>query len=146
MAIETGNEFLPSTGYAKGGATGLVQWTGVAINAMNKNNKYNKGNELTKKKLAEMTVLEQLDYVELYFKMWIDSGKTINDSLDMYMCIWCPAAVGKEDGFVCYSKAKDEDLKKNNPDANQPYKSNSGIDGDYYDEKSQELSKLQRVN
>ena len=126
MALETGTSFKPDEGYSSGGATGLVQWTGTAIDAMNKNNKYNNGKTLTKELLSKMKILEQLDYVKLYFKMWIDSGKVINDSLDMYMCIWCPAAVGKEDSFVCYSK--ENNLKF--------YNANKSIDGEYYIEKS----------
>ncbi|GAA5084074.1 hypothetical protein GCM10023210_03450 [Chryseobacterium ginsengisoli] len=125
MALETGEKFKPDTGYSSGGATGLVQWTGSAIDGMNKNNKYNYGKILTKKALANMTILQQLEYVKLYFKMWIDSGKVINDSLDMYMCIWCPAAVGKEDSFICYSE---KNSSKN-------YNANKSIDGEYYREK-----------
>ncbi|XZF14366.1 DUF4280 domain-containing protein [Chitinophagaceae bacterium MMS25-I14] len=125
MAVETDETFSPSKGYSSGGATGLVQWTGDAIDGMNKNNKYNKGSLLTKSRLAHMTVLEQLDYVELYFKMWIDRGKIISDALDMYMCIWCPKAVGRDDSFVCYDE--------NNSSKN--YNNNSSIDGEYYIEK-----------
>lgn len=125
MALETGEEFKTNTGYSSGGATGLVQWTGTAIDAMNKNNKYNDGITLTKKALSEMTVIRQLDFVKLYFKMWMDSGKVINDSLDLYMCIWCPAAVGKEDSFVCYSEK----------DSSKYYNANKSIDGEYYREK-----------
>lgn len=125
MALETGESFKPDQGYSSGKATGLVQWTTSAITGMNRNNKYNKGIELTKTKLANMTVLTQLDYVELYFKMWIDSGKVIKNALDMYMCIWCPAAVGKNDSFVCYSEE----------DSPIYYEANKSIDGEYYIEK-----------
>lgn len=125
MALETGEKFKPDTGYLSGGATGLVQWTGTAINAMNRENKYNKGKTLTKALLASMTIIDQLDYVELYFRMWIDSGKNIKDALDLYMCIWCPAAVGRDDSFICYSE-KDSPVN---------YTANQSIDGEHYREK-----------
>nr|WP_294930313.1 CHAP domain-containing protein [uncultured Flavobacterium sp.] len=125
MALETGESFKPNEGYSSGGATGLVQWTETAITGMNRKNKYNDGIILTKKILSEMTIIRQLDFVKLYFKMWIDSGKVINDSLDMYMCIWCPAAVGEKDSFVCYSEEN----------SSRYYNANKSIDGEYYIEK-----------
>ncbi|MBE0392399.1 PAAR-like protein [Flavobacterium sp. PL002] len=134
IAVETGGTFDPAEGHPA--ATGLIQWTGSAINGMNANNKYNKGEKLTKLKLSKMKILEQLDYVELYFKMWIDSKKVISDSLDMYMCIWCPAAVGKRDDYICYSIEKDKKIKENDPTTNyQPYNANKSIDGEFYQEK-----------
>ncbi|ABQ04226.1 PAAR-like protein [Flavobacterium johnsoniae] len=135
IALETADSFKPYEGYSSGGATGLVQWTSDAINGMNKDNKYNKGTKLTKERLSKMTVLEQLEYVELYFKMWIDSKKVIRNALDMYMCIWCPAAVGKEDSFICYSEEKDKKRRELDPKATQPYDANKSIDGEYYNEK-----------
>jgi len=139
MALETGESFKPSIGFPN--ATGLVQFTDSAIEGMNINDKYNKGVKLTKERLSKMTILEQLDYVELYFKMWIDSGSQINNSLDMYMCIWCPAAVGKEDSFVCYSEEKDKKRRELNINAIQPYHRNKSIDGEYYSEKGNTILK-----
>jgi hypothetical protein len=128
MAIETKGEFDPALGYPNA-ATGLVQFTNIAIDDMNRTG-YNNGKKLTKKMLAEMTALVQLDYVKLYFDMWMQHyKKTIEDALDMYMTIWCPAAVGKSDSFVCYTEIK-------NP---KRYKENKSIDGEYYQEKGNKI-------
>lgn len=58
----------------------------------------------------------------------------------MYMCILCPAAVGKEDSFVLYSKEKD---KKNSTNY---YSRNQSIDGEYYYEKKKTVLKGQPNN
>lgn len=129
MALETQHSFSSSTGYPN--ATGLVQFTNGkygAITAMNETG-YNGGKNITKEYLKSLTSVEQLDYVKLYFKMWIQKyKKNIKDSLDMYMTIWCPSAVGQLDSFVCYSKERD---KKN---GNDFYEKNKSAEYEYYDE------------
>ncbi|MCV6630153.1 MAG: hypothetical protein OIF50_09865 [Flavobacteriaceae bacterium] len=143
MAVETGGSFDPAEGYPR--ATGLIQFTGDAIDSMNgkrydsetekhhwKGKQFNKGKKLTKKALKEMTVLEQLDYVQLYLDMWMnDFKKTIADALDMYMTIWCPKAVGMPEDTVCYSKAE----------SGRRYTQNKSIDGETYDEKGEKILK-----
>ncbi len=141
MAVETKNKFTPDIGYPK--ATGLIQFTQIAIDDMNGiqrlkdgrirklKRKYNGGKELTKKILKNMTAIEQLDYVKLYFKMHIEKYKRkINNSTDMYMAIFAPNGVGKSDDFVIYSEKK----SKINKDKN--YRSNKSADGEYYDERT----------
>lgn len=65
--------------------------------------------------LAKMTVLEQLEYVEKYFTPYAGKVKSISG---LYMCILWPAAAGKADDFVLWTKEK------------QPttYKQNAGLD------------------
>ncbi|MFB9057169.1 hypothetical protein ACFFU9_10495 [Mariniflexile ostreae] len=102
---------------------------------------YSNGKKLTKTMLGNMTILEQLDYVKLYFDMHQKHYKReINDALDMYMCILCPAAVGKEDSFVLYSKEKDK------RDSTNYYTKNHSIDGEYYYEKKETVLKGQANN
>lgn len=129
MALETQHSFSPSKGYPN--ATGLVQFTSGkygAITAMNETG-YNGGNTITKDFLKNLTAESQLDYVKLYFKMWMEKyNKKIKDSLDMYMTIWCPSAVGQLDSFVCYSAERD---KKNE---NNFYEKNKSAEYEYYDE------------
>ncbi len=133
IALETGGKFTADV--TKGDGIGLIQFTGTAVKDMNER-KRNNGNKLSKKDLGVMTVLEQLDYVKLYFDMhMIDYKRTIENAMDMYMCILCPAAVGKDKDFVLYSKQKDKD---NDVDY---YESNETIDGEYYYEKKEIILK-----
>ncbi len=127
IALETGGKFTPDI--TKGDGIGLIQFTGAAIKDMNRL-KYNNGAELTKNKLGNMTVMEQLDYVNLYFQMHLkDYKRTLQDAMDMYMCTFCPAAVGQSDSFVLYEKGESS------------YNQNSSIDGEYYDEKGEQVLK-----
>lgn len=127
MAVETGERFSPDYGYPN--ATGLIQFTGTAIKDMN-NTGYNGGKQIDKKYISSLTAEKQLEYVKLYFQMWMEKyKKTINDALDMYLTIWCPAGVGKADTFVCYSEEKD---KKDGVDY---YEKNKSIEYEYYDDK-----------
>ncbi|MCS3532585.1 hypothetical protein [Chryseobacterium sp. JUb7] len=129
MALETGKKFTSDVGYPN--ATGLVQFTSGeygAITAMNENG-YNNGEKITKEILKNLSPVKQLDYVKLYFEMWmVKYKKNIRDSLDMYMTIWCPSAVGREDTFVCYSAERDKRSGK------KFYEKNKSAEYEYYDE------------
>ncbi|MDR2917526.1 MAG: hypothetical protein LBV74_22260 [Tannerella sp.] len=128
IAMETGETFNPAIGYPN--ATGLIQLTDIAITEMNKTRhkgKYNGGINFTKDNLKEMTVERQLDFVKYYFQMNLDNGKTVSNALDMYMCIWCPAAVGKDNNYVCYQRGT------------SAYTGNLSIDGETYDEKTHKI-------
>ncbi|WP_313375653.1 hypothetical protein [Chishuiella sp.] len=128
MALETGKRFTADYGYPNS-ATGLIQFTDTAVADMNRTG-YNGGNKITKEDLANLTAVQQLTYVKLYFDMWkTHYKKIINNSLDMYLTIWCPAATGKSDDYVCYSKERDI---QNNV---RHYESNKSIEYEYYDEK-----------
>jgi len=130
MALETNHKFTSDVGYPN--ATGLVQFTSGkygAITAMNETG-YNNGVTLSKEYLKDLSAVKQLDYVKLYFQMWMKKyNKVINDSLDMYMTIWCPAATGKSDDFVCYSAERDK------KQGNKFYDQNKSAEYEYYDEK-----------
>jgi hypothetical protein len=54
----------------------------------------------TTEELAKMTAVEQLDWVEKYFRPYRHRVKTMSD---MYMAILWPAAVGKVEEFVLFS-------------------------------------------
>lgn len=90
-------------------ATGLIQWmpsTAVRF-------------DTTVESLYEMSVLEQLDYVEKYIKFF-QKKSNIDSYLDLYLCIFYPSAIGKElshvisNGGNVYKANKGIDHKGNN--------------------------------
>ena len=81
------------------GAVGLIQFTSIAIQDLNK--KYSIS--LTKRKLALMTNVEQLDYVEKYFRLF-DRYKKVKSPEDIYLIVFAPIGVGKDDDYVLYDK------------------------------------------
>lgn len=91
MAFESGGTFDPAIKNAAGsGATGLIQFmpsTAVGLGT-------------TTNQLAEMSDVEQLDYVRKYFEPYAKKIKTLSD---MYMAILAPIAVGKDEDMVLYS-------------------------------------------
>lgn len=94
MAWESAETFSPSIKNAAGsGATGLIQFMPATA----------KGMGTTVDKLAAMTQVEQLNYVYRYFLPY--KGKLRNLG-DVYMAILWPAAVGKQDSHVLWSRAK----------------------------------------
>ncbi|WP_336666946.1 hypothetical protein [Enterobacter mori] len=66
----------------------------------------------TTNELAGMTSVEQMDYVEKYFKPYTGKIKTIED---VYMVRFCPRAVGKPNSYILY-------------DEGRSYKDNKGLD------------------
>ena len=111
IAFETGRTFDPSETNSIG-ATGLIQFipptaivyfnTDAQIRAMTPDQKKAAGIAACKR-LAGMSVLEQLDYVEKYFTPY--AGK-INNLGDVYLSILYPAGVGKADDWVLWDKNK----------------------------------------
>lgn len=85
------------------GAVGLIQFTPVAIDELN--NYYNFS--LTKRKLALMTQIEQLDYVEKYIEYWKNANK-IKGKLtlaDLYLMIFSPSKMnGSNDNTTLYKE------------------------------------------
>ena len=123
MAFETGGSFSPSQmNHAGSGAVGLIQFMPNTA----------KGLGTTSETLAAMTAEGQLDYVEKYFAHY---KARLHSLSDVYMAILWPAAVGKPDSFVLFSKAV-------NPIA---YQQNHGLDlnGDGTVTKSEAASKVQ---
>jgi hypothetical protein len=102
MAFETGETFSPSI-KNRNGATGLIQFlpdTAVELGT-------------STVELAIMTAVDQMDYVEKYFNPYKNMLETIED---VYMAILWPAAIGKANSWVLFSK----------PSAQ--YDRNSGLD------------------
>ena len=106
MAFESGETFSPSVANAAGsGAVGLIQFMprtaqllGTTIDA-----------------LKNMTAVQQLDYVEKYFRPYAGRLHTLED---LYMAILWPAAIGKHDDHVLFDQL-------NTPKA---YAQNKGLD------------------
>ncbi len=107
MAFETGETFSPSVRNPNGSATGLIQFMSNTARSLG----------TTTNELAGMTSVEQMDYVEKYFKPYTGKIKTIED---VYMVIFCPRAVGKPDSYILYDEGrsyndnKGLDLNKDN--------------------------------
>jgi hypothetical protein len=102
IAFETGETFSPSI-KNRSGATGLIQFlpdTAVELGT-------------TTADLAAMTAEDQMDYVEKYFSPYRNRLATIED---VYMAILWPAAIGKANSWVLFSR----------PSAQ--YDRNSGLD------------------
>jgi hypothetical protein len=85
------------------GAVGLIQFTPVAIDELN--NYYNY--KLTKRKLALMTQIEQLLYVEKYIEYWKKANK-IQSKLtlaDLYLLVFSPSKMnGSDDNTTLYKE------------------------------------------
>lgn len=92
MAWESGRTFAPSKkNLAGSGATGLIQFmpsTAVALGT-------------TTGRLAFMSAVEQLDWVEKYFQPYKGKLATL---ADLYMAILWPAGVGKPMEYVLWDK------------------------------------------
>lgn len=122
-AFETMRTFSPSIQNSIK-ATGLIQfipataivyfYTAAQIKDMTADQKKAAGLDAVNR-LAKMTVLEQLDYVEKYFTPY--AGK-VNSVASLYMCILWPVAADKPDNFVLWTKEKQ-------PTA---YSQNAGLD------------------
>ena len=108
MYIETGGTFNPAIRNAGGsGATGLIQFMPSTA----------RGLGTTTDALAKMTNIQQLKYVEMYFRNMIKSiGKVPQDFFDVYCCIFYPVWVGKPDTVTlaanAYAGNKSIDLNK----------------------------------
>ncbi|WP_435300717.1 hypothetical protein [Escherichia coli] len=93
MAFETGETFSPNVRNPNGSATGLIQFMANTARVLG----------TTINELAGMTSVEQMDYVEKYFKPYTGKIKTIED---VYMVIFCPRAVGKPNSYILYNEGK----------------------------------------
>ena len=94
IAFETGESFSPSVKNGAGsGATGLIQFMPSTATGMG----------TTTAKLAAMSAVEQLEYVERYFKPYASRVKTLED---MYMAILMPSFIGKPNEAVLFVSPK----------------------------------------
>lgn len=106
IAWESGRTFSPSVRNAAGsGAVGLIQMMPATAHSLG----------TTTDALAQLSAVEQLDYVEQYFRPYL--GR-LRDLADLYMAILWPSAVGKPASYVLWT------------DATRPttYRQNSGLD------------------
>ncbi|HWV15332.1 MAG TPA: hypothetical protein VN030_07850 [Cellvibrio sp.] len=107
MAFETGETFSPSIKNAAGsGATGLIQFMPSTAKSLG----------TTVIKLGEMTAVEQLEYVKMYFTPYKGKLKKLED---VYMAILYPAAISRsvdhvlfEAGTKAYDQNKGFDANK----------------------------------
>jgi hypothetical protein len=94
MAFETGESFSPSKkNLAGSGATGLIQFmpkTAIGLGT-------------TTAKLAKMSALTQLNFVEKYFVSVVGS-KHLPALSDVYMAVLLPVSVGKLDSHILFKK------------------------------------------
>ncbi|MGU3416731.1 hypothetical protein ACLBW0_24650 [Enterobacteriaceae bacterium C34A] len=123
-------------------AVGLIQFTGPAVSQINKAH----GLSVTKQQLALMDEIEQLNYVKLYFTSNKKLFDRIKNSDDIYLYIFCPAGVGKNDDFALYSREKDIDEGVNYYEANQSLDSNENGNHGNNDGVIQRSELLTRLN
>lgn len=103
MAFESGESFSPSVKNAAGsGATGLIQFMPSTA----------KGLGTTTEALSKMSAVDQLDYVQAYFKPY---ARRINCIEDMYMAILMPKYISSPLTEVIFS-------------GGIAYRQNSGLD------------------
>ena len=92
MAFESGRTFSPNIKNAAGsGATGLIQFMPATA----------RGLGTTTDELANMSAVEQLDYVEAYFEPY--KGK-LDSVSDAYMAVLWPRGVGKDSDYTLWSQ------------------------------------------
>jgi hypothetical protein len=110
IALETGYTFSPSI--VNGiGATGLIQFTkSTAIDVL----------FTTTDMLEKLSAIEQLDYVKMFLlKNKVRKAKTLSD---LYLCIFTPAAVGKPEDAILYTKNSKGYKNNSSLDANKDFK------------------------
>lgn len=93
MAFETGETFYPYVANGAGsGAIGLIQF--VPSTAV--------GLGTTTQRLARMTAVQQLDYVEKYYKPFSGRMRNLGDA---YMAVFWKAGIGRPDSYVLFTSA-----------------------------------------
>lgn len=107
MAFETGETFSPAIKNPKSTATGLIQFMATTARSLG----------TTTEALAQMSDVEQLDYVDRYMASYTKKLKSIED---VYMAILWPAAIGKPNDDVLFNREKQPG----------PYAGNRGLDRD----------------
>jgi len=103
MAFETGRTFAPDIRNKISGFTGLIQFGPTQASELG----------TTLPALAEMTAVEQLDYVFKYLGRY---ASRVNSQSDLYMTILWPAAAGKADSTTLWTSPSIQ------------YRQNSGLD------------------
>lgn len=107
MAFESMGTFSPSKlNEAGSGAVGLIQFMPKTATRLGTSDKA----------LARMTAIEQLVYVEKYFKPYV--GRGLDSEHDLYMAVLYPAAIGKGLDHVLFRRGT------------KAYSQNAGLDRD----------------
>ncbi|MFK7059656.1 DUF5675 family protein [Flavobacterium oreochromis] len=123
------------------GAVGLIQFTQDSINALNVEYSL----DLTKRKLALMSNIEQLDYVKKYFQLY-GWYKKINKPEEIYLQVFAPKGINKSDDYVLYEKIKNPKTKLEIK-SNDGYLANKSVDEENNnDKKIQKFEILTRYN
>jgi len=99
MHFETGGTFDPAQKNRGGSSgTGLIQFMRTTAEEMG----------TSTETLAKMSRLEQLDWVDKYFKKWgLDKVKNPTGA-DLYMTVLHPRAIGKPDSYVLWEEGTTE--------------------------------------
>jgi hypothetical protein len=108
MAFETGYTFSPAERNQGSSATGLIQFlqsTAIALGT-------------TTARLARMTAVQQLDWVEKYYRAV--PASRIKNLGDAYLAVLFPAAIGRPDAFVMWQRDTGQYQRE--------YADNSGLD------------------
>lgn len=92
MAYETGYTFSPAARNPGSSATGLIQFLQASAIGLG----------TTTARLARMTAVEQLDYVEKYYKS-VAAGRVRNLG-DAYLAVLFPPGVGRPDTYVMWQR------------------------------------------
>ena len=110
MAFESAGTFRPDVKNGAGsGAIGLIQFMPQTAGQLH----------TTTSKLALMSAVDQLDFVDLYFRPW--RGRMHNLG-DVYMPILWPDGVGKPDSYVLFTEGDAHPAR---------YLQNRGLDVDH---------------
>ena len=105
MAFETGETFSASIKNPVASAIGLIQFLETTAASLG----------TTTSKLANMSEVEQLEYVEKYFMPYAGKIETIED---IYMAIIYPKAVGKSNDYVLFSSSSSSYIANKGLDKN----------------------------
>src|SRR5262249_12479466 len=121
MAFETGETFSPSIRNRASGATGLIQFVPATARALG----------TTTDDLADMSAVDQLDFVAKYLKPFKNKMQTLSD---VYMTILFPRAVGKPEALALFAAPS------------RAYRQNAGLDVNHDDPvtKGEAASKVQK--
>lgn len=110
MGFETGYTFSPAARNPGSSATGLIQFLQASAIGLG----------TTTARLARMTAVEQLDYVERYYKS-VAAGRVRNLG-DAYLAVLFPPGVGRPDTYVMW--------QRDTGPYQREYAANSGLDRD----------------
>lgn len=113
MAVETGGTFDPSVPNQQSGATGLIQFTQIAVDDLNRS--FNL--DISLDKLRHMTGVEQLDYVEKHLRRQISIYGNLTTLEDVYMAILWPKAISQPNNYPLFDRGSIQ-YKQNPLDSN----------------------------